>query len=269
MDFIELPKYVYKYITWEKDYHKSIILENKIFFSSARKFNDPFDSTVPLRYDLGNEEQIFALYIEHIKRDRPDFTEDEVKKVAQHELRNNDIRDPERIQYNINVQRDFAATKFGIFSVSTKMDNILLWSHYSNIHKGICIRFNCKKFQEFIETDCVKNGFIIYWNNVDYQNEYPTLNPFDFDNIESYTKSLLIKSDDWKYESELRFILFDFPDKPIIMPDGIIDQIILGCKISKENENELIQIAKKKNIELVQAVLKQNSFGLDFNKINL
>ena len=162
MDFIELPEYVYKYVTWENEYHKKILLENEIFFSSARKFNDPFDSTVPLRYDFGNDEQIFDLYLEHIRHDHPNLTEDEVKRVARNELRNNDIRNPERIQYNINVQRDFAASRFGIFSVSTKKDNILLWAHYSNSHKGICIRFNCKELRAFIETECVKNGQIIY-----------------------------------------------------------------------------------------------------------
>ena len=130
-------------------------------------------------------------------------------------------------------------------------------------------RFNCIKLREFIETDCVKNDLIIHWDYVDYQNEYPTLNPFEFEKIESYTKSLLIKSKDWKYESELRFILFDFPNKALIVPDGIIDQVILGCRITKENEKELIQIAKKKKIELQQAVLKQDTFGLDFNMIKL
>ena len=269
MKSIDLPDYVYKYVTWEKEYHKKILLENEIYFPSVRKFNDPFDSTVPFRYDLGNDEQIFSLYVEHVRRDHPMLTENEVKRVARNELRINDIRNPERIQYNIKVQREFAATKFGIFSVSTKIDNILLWSHYSDLHKGICIRFSCKKFREFIETDCVKNDLIIHWDYVDYQNEYPTLNPFEFEKIESYTKSLLIKSKDWKYENELRFILFDFPDKTLIVPDGIIDQVILGCRITKENKKELIQIAKKKNIELQQAVLKQNTFGLDFNKIKL
>ena len=63
--------------------------------------------------------------------------------------------------------------------------------------------------------------------------------------------------------------MFDLPDNAIILPSGIIDQIILGCRISKENEKEIIEIAKGKNIEIIQAVLKQNSFGLDFNKINV
>lgn len=269
MEFIELPEYVYKYITWEKDYHKRILLLNEIYFPSTRKFNDPFDSTVPFRYDLGDDEQILKLYIEHISHDQPNLNEEIVKEMAKNELRKNDVRDQDRIQYNINVQREFAATKFGIFSVSTKMDNILLWSHYSDLHKGICVRFNCKKFREFIENDCVKNDLIIYWDYVDYQSDYPTLNPFEFDLINSYTKSLLIKSNDWNYESELRFILFDSPNKSIVIPDGVIDQIILGCRISKENEKDIVKIAKQKNIEVVQAVLKQNSFGLDFHKLNI
>ena len=46
----------------------------------------------------------------------------------------------------------------------------------------------------------------------------------------------------------------------------VIDLAIDKLGIS---EKELIQIAKKKNIELHQAVLKQDSFGLDFNKIKI
>jgi hypothetical protein len=269
MDFIELPKYVYKYITWEKVYHKKVLLEQEIFFTSSRNFNDPFDSTVHFRYDYGTDEQILELYIEHIRHDHPNLLEDEVKRVARNELMLNDIRDPERIKYNTDVQREYTATKFGIFSVSTRNDNILMWSHYSNHHKGICVRFNCQKFQEFLETDCPQNDLIVYWNYIDYKNEYPLLNPFESDKDENYIKPLLIKSSDWKYENEFRFILFDYPNKAVIIPNSIIDQVILGCRISKENEKEIIEIVKGKNIELIQAVLKQNSFGLDFNKINV
>ena len=65
----------------EIEYHKKILLKNEIYFTSVRKFNDPFDSTVPFRYDLGSYEQIFSLYVEHVRRDHPMLTENEVIEV--------------------------------------------------------------------------------------------------------------------------------------------------------------------------------------------
>ena len=270
MEIIELPKYVYKYITWEKDYHKKILIKDEIYFTSASNFNDPFDSAVPLRYDLGNDEQIFELCVEQVRRGDPNLTDDEVKRVARNILRDNDPRSHEWIEYHINVQKEYAATQFGIFSCSILNNSILMWSHYSNYHKGICLRFNCDKFQKFIESrECVQNDLIIYWNYIDYKKEYPLQNPFELDKDESYVRQLLIKSDDWQYEKELRFILFSHPNKTVIIPDDIIDQVILGCKIPESDKIEITEIAKRKKIELLQAVLKQDAFGLDFDKINI
>jgi Protein of unknown function (DUF2971) len=270
MEIIELPKYVYKYISWEKNYHKKILNANEVYFTSASKFNDPFDSSVPLRYELGRDEQIFDLCVAHVRRDDPMLTDDEVKRVARNILRDNDPRSPEWIKYHIKVQREYATTKFGILSFSTINNSILMWSHYSNYHQGICVRFNCQKFREFIESkECWRNDLIIYWNYVAYKKEYPLQNPFELDWDESYVKQLLIKSDNWEYEKELRFILFRYPNMAVIIPNGIIDQVILGCKISESNKMEIIEIAKSKKIELLQADLKQDAFGLDFNNINV
>lgn len=269
MEIVELPRYLYKFITWDKLYHRKIVLDNEIYFSSVRNFNDPFDSTVPFRYEIGSDEQVLKYYCELFRHDNPHLTEEDIIKMAKNELMNNDIRDEERIPYNINVQRDFIANNFGVFSVSKIFDSILMWSHYANHHKGLCVRFDCQKFRDFMESDCVKNDFIIYWNNVDYKKECPILNPYKKKDYEVYFNSLLVKSEEWKYESEFRLILCDYFNKSLILPDGIIDQVILGCRISDEYEKGLITISKKKNIELIQAVLNQNSFSLEFHKVNV
>ena len=38
MDLIQLPEFIYKYISWDKEYHKRILKENEIFFSSVNNF---------------------------------------------------------------------------------------------------------------------------------------------------------------------------------------------------------------------------------------
>ncbi|MCH7827844.1 MAG: DUF2971 domain-containing protein [Bacteroidetes bacterium] len=268
MGLIKLPEFIYKYISWDKEYHKKIILENKIFFSSVKKFNDPFDSTIPLRYDIGTDEQIYDLFIKLIRNDNHNLTDDEVKRIARNEMNYDDIRGDKRIQNTIDNQREIIATKYGIFSASYEFDSVLMWSHYSNLHKGLCVRFNCKKFKNYIENECLKNDWIIIWGNAEYSKDYPILNPFELNNDDLIMKSLLLKSKLWRYENEIRFILFSFPDKELKLPDGIINQIILGCKISPNDRQELIEFSKKKNIELIQAFRKDYSFGLGFVKVN-
>ena len=269
MELMKLPEYVYKYISWEKDYHRKIVLENKIFFSSVKNFNDPFDSTIPLRYDKGTDEQIFDLFVQEIRRNNPNLTDDEVKRVARNELRNDDVRNDKRIQNTIDNQREIIATKYGIFSTSCKYDSVLMWSHYSNLHKGLCIRFNCEKLRDYIENECPKNDWIIVWYKAEYSKDYPVLNPFELSDEDQIIKSLIIKSAIWIYEEEIRFILFTYPNKELTLPYGIIDQIILGCKICREDKKELIEFSKNNNIELVQAFRKEYDFDLGFIKVNV
>lgn len=50
------PDIIYKYRYWDDDFHKRLLTDNKIFFASPILFNDPFDCTVPVRFDNASEE---------------------------------------------------------------------------------------------------------------------------------------------------------------------------------------------------------------------
>ena len=198
----------------------------------------------------------------------PHLSASEIERVATNEMRINNIRNPKIIEERVDYQRKCISKNYGIFSMTSENDNILMWTHYANSHKGICIRLNVDQFLNFIKNDCVKEKLLIIWDKVEYQNEYPLLNPFILNDDEVVLKSLLIKSWYWKYESEYRFILFENPNRAIKIPIGIIDQIIMGCNISESDKGELVEIAKSRNIELLKADLKRNSFGLDINKLD-
>lgn len=38
--------------------------------------------------------------------------------------------------------------KYGVFCASSDCNNELLWAHYADSHKGICIGFDAKKLEE-------------------------------------------------------------------------------------------------------------------------
>ena len=84
------------------------------------------------------------------------------------------------------------------------------------------------------------------------------------------------KCADWKYENKIRFIMRNRNDKRMSEDDrrfslneGIIRQVILGCKMEAKDMVEIVGIFEKKsqNIELLRAVQSKDRFSLDFEKI--
>lgn len=262
MKLLKLPTYLYKYINWENEFHRNILCKNEIFFSSITKFNDPFDSSVPLRYDLGTDEQIFNLFCEAIQRDNPGIQKKSVEYRA-----HNHMQSMKRNQSfdNIISFRELIKSMYGIFCTSQIFDSILMWSHYSNSHKGLCLRINCEKFKSFIETECINDGNVIVWDKVEYSEKYPILNPFEIKNDYDYNiKPLIIKSSAWEYEEEVRFILFDFVNKIFVLPEGVIDAVYLGWKIPAEWMDEVISICSLKKIKVFKMIPKEFSFSLGY-----
>ncbi len=268
-DLPEFPKYLYKFISWEKKYHRKIIRSNEIFFTSPNKFNDPFDSSIPMRFDIISEEQLYEIFKFRVAQEYPNLTVSEIERVTANEIKLANIKDPHQNEKYLDYQKKIVAEKFGIFSLTKKNKNILMWSHYGDSHKGVCVRFNGKKLYDFIIKDCVMKKLVISWDYVLYQSKYPVLNPYELDERDRVLKSLLIKSSSWKYENEFRLILFNNPNKAIKFPKGSIDQIILGCNISPSNKKAIILIAAKKNIQVLQSYLKRTKYGLEYIKENV
>ncbi len=71
---------IYKFRDWEDDNHKKMIRENTIHFASIASFNDPFDSTIPFRYDLINDKELMNAYCRVIKHDEPHISRQVMRK---------------------------------------------------------------------------------------------------------------------------------------------------------------------------------------------
>src|SRR5258708_33644426 len=77
--------------------------------------------------------------------------------------------------------------RYGLICFSKRWDNPLLWSHYPDMHRGICLGF---------EVDA--RGL----RSVRYVTERPNLRIPP--TVESMEEILFTKFKDWKYEEELR-----------------------------------------------------------------
>lgn len=264
-----IPKFLYKYRNWDDPKHKRILSHNEIFFTSSRKFNDPFDTIVPLRFDLGTDQQIEAILKEYFKRATPDKSESEIDSLVRIFIKSGVQKSPGFIE---DFDKEFQERKFsqyGIFTMSKVYDNILLWSHYAAAHEGFCVKLN---------TDILRDNFLkksnekvmIDIHEVEYSSDYPELNFFEMSKEEIALKHVLVKAIDWCYEEEVRAVLLRSTNIRFELEPEVLIEVIIGVRMSEQSRSEIIGVLKNRipRVNLLQAKLKKGAFGLDFERID-
>lgn len=103
----------------------------------------------------------------------------------------------ERMKWRV-AQEKFR--RFGILSLSSSRDNLLMWAHYAGSAKGLCLGFNSSA-RVFSESSYEPTG-LRGIQQVRYSTVRPTLEGITLE--ERLAETLLTKSIDWAYEKELR-----------------------------------------------------------------
>jgi len=157
---------------------------------------------------------------------------------------------------------DMKDTKLGIFSLSKRYNDELLWAHYADSHKGFCIEYNLEKL---LSKQDPKHRFF----DIQYSNKIPNFDLSTVINQNDPDKLIKImlgfKSQRWNYENELRVItenqgsnIYDF---------RAVTAIYFGLKAPKDDIEQIMQTLQGRNVKYFQMKLKQNSFELEATQI--
>ena len=122
----QLPKYLYKYADWSDQHHQRLLRIPAVYFSSARNFNDPFDSAVFPNYEGLTDEKILAEYRHHLKAENPSYSDEQVDQLAKSWFDEKWLRDPEKIQQSSEMVYKLTCDSFGMFCVSESHHSLLL-----------------------------------------------------------------------------------------------------------------------------------------------
>lgn len=141
---------------------------------------------------------------------------------------------------------------YGVLSLSKRWDSILMWSHYSNNHKGFCVGINGPSLTHIV----AKGGPVTYEINYpDFQlktmSEMSELDMMERMFIETHTKA-----NEWSYEEEYRLSKNFFGqqvERLDCLPANSIVEIILGIAIDEIDKQQILKIAKQKQIKIYQA----------------
>ena len=235
----------------------------KLRCSSPATFNDPWDcgewfNTAILQ--SAEEREKFANFLSRSLVQLPPAHLARFKPLLE-KLKNHDA-DATRFMLNlahvISVQKYL---RYRIYCLAPDPTKVLMWSHYANNHKGICLEFN------------VGNKVFSGAHKCVYLSKYPTT---PFYESESFVplRTFLSKSDVWEYESEFRLITHErsiartasenmlLTDESFLqLPDGALSSIIVGLR---GNYAEVRRIVKENDpsVKVKRAVMASNSYRL-------
>jgi len=159
----------------------------------------------------------------------------------------------------------------GVLSLTKTKNPILLWSHYSDNHRGFCIGYDQHKLFEVLKSKYNTLQKVYYDVDVIYSEEYPIIIPKDgIDPQEYVTVPLSTKAKFWEYENEKRILLLGGPRELTTIPSKVISEVTMGCNISDKDKIEIGEFVIKNlpNAALFESAKHEESFELIFNKIN-
>lgn len=262
------PSIVYKFRDWQSKHGKDLLTQNLVYMSSPEEFNDPFDCSISANLRMLNvpekQEQFANLMTNGMNDATP--SERALKDSVRSEVLKMIREKPEKMQQILDQKMTEAVSSFfGIFSLSSHWDNILMWSHYAKNHSGICIGFN--------EAQISKSALFDAKGLVQYPDDYPTLHPLmDRANIDWYIAQTYTKAKNWSYEKEYRVLRsYSKPatteDREIIIPDELYTEVILGLDFPDSEVNSILDLVKAKNIPLYKTYKKDYQFAIARTRI--
>lgn len=236
----------------EKIYSIKNLEDQIIYLSRVTDFNDPFDTNMSLP-----DEEIFSIISQELPI--PNEPNDEIMKLI------HSYKEKHWAELEAKLTSDKA---YYVSCFSSEPDNILMWSHYADKHKGFCIEYNLRKSTDY--------AFLVSLLPVIYSSHRPTIprglvtTLFDVSKREESTEALicaaLTKSKAWEYEKEWRFTYYDstnrFSNRKF--PIDCISKVILGCKTAPQYKDEIKGICKSKGFALSAMILDEDEY--DFHE---
>jgi DUF2971 family protein len=277
-----------------------IILGNlQLLYKSPKHFNDPFDCQIGLRSEYEHEKfgSLFLgkLYQLLFGESRPDILDRNPKrdKILQLWEEGDDAKKIQFLNFyragweaegvmskapEVNTRRiEEILDASRIFCVSEVNDDLLMWAHYADEHKGCVIKLTLPENPP----GCWSLGKVQYTEDLPVhetteQMVDSMLGLWCSDPEETAKKLLFTKSCHWAYEREWRRIVKHEGTDNLkegyhcidITKENIL-AVYLGLKMAEKDELNIVRILKENlsNVEIYKAEKDKNRFRLNFIKV--
>lgn len=149
----------------------------------------------------------------------------------------------------------------GVWCLTPHPDRMLMWSHYADQHRGVCVGFDTEVLARCTPVnDCGHLAFLPV-RPVEYKEDRPGADDLD---------AIFVKSSEWKYEDEYRIVSHRSQGVPAWgagiwnIPAEAVVEIIFGARMLPEKVREIVKVVSefRSNASLRIAVPDMKRFGL-------
>lgn len=257
----------------------ALLEKQELKFSCAGEYNDPFDSKLILNVDSSIES-----ILQHLERTPID---ESTRELLRTRIRNGEITRDEhsRAAYEAAEHTIMSCCLSGISPDTSK--SLLLWSHYADSHKGVCIGLrDCSstdiaalKFN--VEDSCsalgspLADGLFLVYKVIYSESGIVEWKPFDQD-IQIFIDAHRHKAKCWEYEDEYRLIVprGEFRSQILHFDPRFLVEVYLGCRIDDAYRNWVrgvlrVYIDRGIEVKLFQMTRSRKQFALEKEELKV
>jgi hypothetical protein len=242
MVLLPRSRILFKYRKFDKSCLE-LLLNRELWFASPATLNDPFEAESSMHEVL---DAVWARY---------------------------PIPAEERKIYEEYLHQQLSSA--GICSFSKARKNQLMWSHYADEHKGVCIGFKEQKIRP--------QGSNIYPIDVTYQDKYPFENIIErfnyfekfpgMNNLNAITGDILYsilgtKYTSWKYERERRLV-FAKSVAHKFEPEAV-NSIAFGLRMAERDRKTLRNLlsgGEWEHVKWFESIKSETKYSLEFKRL--
>jgi hypothetical protein len=240
----------------------TFLTTNKLYCSSPGAFNDPWDCrphfNTALLQDKAELQRHASWAVDVCNRRQPMSAEDTAR---MHDTLLSDV--PYATGLLVEMSEALAPVinqRYRVYCLGPDPTNVLMWSHYANDHRGICLEFGLRNDVMCCSLEC------------EYLAEFPMMRPYEMTE-EEHLRVLLAKSDVWSYEKEFRLVAQErtsatqgdgtlmTDDSYLQLPDGALTAVIVGCQGDYDAVKAIVDEAKA-TVVVRRAVRVPNRYAL-------
>jgi hypothetical protein len=250
----------YKYVVPERI---DMVEKGLIRFTQASALNDPFETN-----------PCFSQFRKSVEEDSHETLDRNKYRFAPKDIAAGRLKIPEMVREKVTELQRQLCDEYPMLSLTTKRNNLLMWSHYASAHRGFVIGFDADN--PFFNKKEMPRTITPLWK-VNYSDKRPLVPVFDECDKDLTEMLFLTKSDHWAYEEELRMfarpevadnvikVKDDFDIYLFKFPPECVREIIFGCLMEQSQKERISELVKEHyaNAELFQADLNETDFDLD------
>lgn len=259
---------------------RKMLTDSRIYLSNPKIFNDPFDGYFSIQFGTEYDKADAKKKVEQLKR--KDY---QVKERADNLMKNDFTR--------------ILLENFRVACFSEDDLNDLMWAHYADQHKGICLVYEidsnisesfiqenkCLVFREIegkedVDYGCAGGDVRLSLGKIDYSERKDFLKIRDGKVEENYDvrKAIYTKSKIWEYEHEIRLVAelsfgeaFGEEKYFCRVNKRVLKEVRFGIQLEDKYQQEIIQMIRADreydDVVFKKARLNVDDFLIDYEKI--